>query len=110
MVPAGSLVLDVGCGTGEDALFLAEQGRRVHGIDVSEVMLRRLPREGRGRGIGPDRLATERRAAEDLAALGADRFDAAYSDFGALNCADLAAVGTRPGAGAASGRAACWCP
>jgi ubiquinone/menaquinone biosynthesis C-methylase UbiE len=104
LAPAGSLVLDVGCGTGEDALFLAEQGRRVHAIDVSQRMLRRCREKAEGRGIGPERLATEQRAAEHLAALGAQRFDAAFSDFGVLNCADLAAVGQglaqvlRPGA------------
>ncbi|MEK6277590.1 MAG: class I SAM-dependent methyltransferase [Actinomycetota bacterium] len=40
--PAPERVLDVGCGTGEDALFLAREfpGARVRGIDVSEEMIR----------------------------------------------------------------------
>lgn len=32
-------VLDVGCGTGSDAIYLAEQGREVTAVDVSDVAL-----------------------------------------------------------------------
>ena len=102
-VPPGARVLDVGCGTGEDALVLAEQGRAVHAIDVSEAMVRRCRAKAEQRGLGPDRLRVELRAAEELVGLEL-MFDAAYSDFGALNCADLFAVGRglahvlRPGA------------
>lgn len=32
-------ILDVGCGTGEISLVLAEMGHNVHGIDISEKML-----------------------------------------------------------------------
>jgi len=39
-----SPVLDAGCGTGEHALFLAERGHRVTGIDFLEEAIRR-PRE-----------------------------------------------------------------
>jgi len=37
---AGS-VLDVGCGTGENALYLAERGHEVWGIDISSVAIGR---------------------------------------------------------------------
>ena len=37
----GASVLDVGCGTGENALFLAEHGHEVWGIDVSNVAIER---------------------------------------------------------------------
>jgi SAM-dependent methyltransferase len=102
-VPAGARVLDLGCGTGEDAILLAERGRRVHAIDLSEGMVRRCRDKAAERGLGTERLRVERRAAEDVGTLEGP-FDAACSDFGALNCADLAAVGEglarvlRPGA------------
>lgn len=37
----GASVLDVGCGTGENALFLAEHGHEAWGIDVSNVAIER---------------------------------------------------------------------
>lgn len=39
-VPAGSSVLDLGCGTGELAIALAAAGMRVTGCDISPEMLR----------------------------------------------------------------------
>jgi cyclopropane fatty-acyl-phospholipid synthase-like methyltransferase len=38
-LPSGSTVLDVGCGRGENAAWLASQGFRVTGIDVSQAAL-----------------------------------------------------------------------
>ena len=35
----GKAVLDVGCGTGENAVLFAHRGARVHGIDVSPVAI-----------------------------------------------------------------------
>jgi SAM-dependent methyltransferase len=99
----GSRVLDLGCGTGEDALFLASQGLSVHAIDIAPGMLERARAKAKERGVGEERVRFERRAAEDLAAAGSG-FDGAYSGFGALNCADLPAVAQglaaalRPGA------------
>ncbi len=42
-------VLDLGCGTGSHALFLAERGHRVTGIDASPGMLRVARAKARGR-------------------------------------------------------------
>jgi SAM-dependent methyltransferase len=98
----GARVLDLGCGTGEDALFLASHGVRVHAIDVAPGMVARTRQKADAAGHG-DRIVVEERAAEDVAAAGPG-FDGAYSDFGALNCAALGAVGEglaralRPGA------------
>lgn len=102
-LPPGSRVLDLGCGTGEDALFLASQGVLVHAIDVAPRMLERARAKAAERGLREDRVRFERRAAEEVAGAGSG-FDGAYSGFGALNCVDLAAVAIglaaalRPGA------------
>ena len=37
----GGSVLDVGCGTGENALYLAEHGHEVWGLDISGVAIER---------------------------------------------------------------------
>ena len=37
--PSGSALVEIGCGTGADAVFLAEQGYRVAALDISERMV-----------------------------------------------------------------------
>ena len=78
----GDRVLDVGCGTGEDAAHLAGRGVVVHAVDASPAMVARA----RARGG----FSVEVMRAEELKGVG---FDAALSNFGALNCVeDLGAV------------------
>lgn len=79
----GDRVLDIGCGTGEDAAHLVSRGVSVHAIDASPAMVARASaREG---------FSVEVRRAEDLDGLNGS-FDGALSNFGALNCVeDLAA-------------------
>ena len=80
----GDRVLDLGCGTGEDALRLERRGVAVTAIDVSPEMVS----AARARGVHARVLAIE-----DLDSLDAP-FDGAISNFGALNCVrDLGAVG-----------------
>jgi len=74
----GQAILDLGCGTGEDALRLMEAGLRVRGIDASGEMAR----------IASDRgVDAEQFSIEDCGFLGGS-FDAALSNFGALNCVE----------------------
>lgn len=47
----GSSVLDVGCGTGENALFLASRGHEVWGLDFVEVAIERATAKARQRGL-----------------------------------------------------------
>lgn len=86
----GMRVIDLGCGTGEDAAFVAGLGADVVGIDASSGMIERACGREVPHGIGS--LTFEPRRAEDVGALSGS-FDAAYSDFGALNAADLTQVG-----------------
>ena len=83
----GASVLEVGGGTGEDAGFLADHGRRVHLTDVSPAMVEVASAKLAGRATA------EVCAAEALEALaarrdaaGAPHFDGAFSNFAALNC------------------------
>ena len=93
----GSRVLDLGCGTGDDALFLASQGVFVHAVDIAPQMIERARAKAAERGLDAGQLRFELRAAEEVAGAGSG-FDGAYSGFGALNCADLAAVASGLGA------------
>lgn len=94
---AGDRVLEVGCGTGEDAVSLARRGVAVVATDPSPAMLEVARRKADAAGVG-DRVQFHCLAAEDLersgeAALVGARFDGAFSSFGALNLSpDLAAV------------------
>lgn len=47
----GGRALDLACGAGANALFLAEHGYRVDAIDLSEVALGIAQTEGRRRGV-----------------------------------------------------------
>lgn len=80
---AGANVLEMGCGTGEDARFLAGRGVYVTATDPSTAMLditrRKTADTARVRVAQLDLNALESRA------LNA-RYDGAYSSFGAWNC------------------------
>ena len=79
----GDRVLDLGCGTGDDAVHLASLGIEVLGIDSAA----RMVEIARTRGVNARHMAIE-----GLGSLGGE-FDGVVSNFGALNCvADLGEV------------------
>jgi SAM-dependent methyltransferase len=105
----GDHVLELGCGTGVDASFLAQRGVTVFACDASPQMIAVAQRR-------TQELTDASRAAVRLHLLRADEivslkeqgpFDGAFSNFGALNCVaelrplaiDLATL-LRPGASA----------
>ncbi len=59
-------VLDVGCGTGENALFLAESGHEVWGIDSSPVAIRKARLKSKERGVRVKFLAHDALRLSDL--------------------------------------------
>ncbi len=96
--PAGSRLLDLGCGTGIDALHLATGGYRVHATDWSAAMVERAALRADAAPSGA--LTAERVGAHDLSPLvrRGERFDGAYSNFGPMNCvADLRATASALG-------------
>jgi SAM-dependent methyltransferase len=84
--PDGSALLDVGCGTGTEAIWLAQRGRTVFAVDSSPQMLEVLTRRAAAAAIQlPTRLLRAGDLAELVDELGEGSFDGAYSSFGALN-------------------------
>jgi ubiquinone/menaquinone biosynthesis C-methylase UbiE len=93
-VPAGGRVLEIGCGTGLDTVFLARRGNEVVACDPSTEMQRlalgRASASGLGRRVQVIDCGLQNLPSL-LDALGGIRFDAVVSNFGALNCVgDLA--------------------
>jgi SAM-dependent methyltransferase len=101
---AGSKVLEMNCGTGEDALWLARRGVQVLATDVSPAMLR-VAQDKLAASPGSPPARFQRLAWEELETLGEGSFDGMLSNFGGLNCvadlrepARLLAAKLRPGA------------
>ena len=85
----GEQVLEIGCGTGVDACFLAERGISVLACDASPAMIRVASERVRERAryFGTASVALTTWPAERISAIPPDRyFDGAFSNFGALNC------------------------
>jgi SAM-dependent methyltransferase len=94
--PPGGHILEVGGGTGEDALWLARQGFRVTLTDVSPRMVALADAKLRPLGSKAERVAAEEM--QDFAvrhfAQGGEQFGGVFSNFAPLNCVeDLAPVG-----------------
>jgi len=101
----GERVLELNCGTGEDAVHLASRGIRVLATDVSTEMLAMARAKVERAGLA-GLVEVTRMPIEDLARHPpTGSFDGVLSNFGGLNCVDdlpgvaagLAAM-TRPGA------------
>jgi SAM-dependent methyltransferase len=91
--PPASRLLDLGCGTGLDAVRMAECGHRVSATDWSPLMVARTAqRASQASFAGSVRALTI--GAHELHKLdGAGAYDGIYSNLGPLNCVpDLAAV------------------
>jgi SAM-dependent methyltransferase len=89
----GKRVLEINCGTGLDAVFLARQGVELLACDISPRMIERARRHAARNDAG-DHVEFLALATENLGAL-ADHalFDGAFSNFSGLNCVeDLTAV------------------
>ncbi len=96
----GSSILEMNCGTGEDARWLAEHGVKVLATDISPAMLAVAQAK-----VDSSLVRFRELAWEDLAALDEGPFDGALSNFGGLNCvedlrpvAQALAAKLRPGA------------
>lgn len=97
-IKPGMHVLDLGCGTGEDALWLARNACRVTAADGSPAMLEQLAAKAARLKLD-QRLRTLRldlNASEDAEPPAGHPFDLVISNFGAINCVDdLSALGRK---------------
>ena len=86
-------VLDLGCGTGEDALRLARRGTRVVGIDASARMVHLARQKAVAAGCAAQ-MDFHCVAMENLSTVHeGESFDGVLSNFGAVNCVrDLRAL------------------
>jgi SAM-dependent methyltransferase len=80
----GARVLEMNCGTGEDAAWLADRGIHVLATDASAAMLRVAQDKAAIRRSG--RMRLRQLAWEQLEGLEETGFDGALSNFGGLNC------------------------
>ncbi len=79
-------LLEIGCGTGEEAIYLAQQGYRITATDVSPEMVAITRQKARLAGLD-DRLTAITLPAGRLHELEHQaQFDGAYASFGCLNC------------------------
>lgn len=102
VLPAGARVLDLGCGTGEDAIRFAQRGMRVTAVDIASEMIAELDLKARAAGVA-DRIDARVSDIESLESPH-ESFDAIFSNFGAINCLSnltslrvLASTALRPG-------------
>jgi SAM-dependent methyltransferase len=105
LVPRGAHLLDLGCGPGTDAQHFAALGYRVTAIDWSPAMVAEARRRMRLAGLST-RVDVQHVGIHELERVTPLDlpFDAAYSNFGPLNCvvdleraAQLIAARLRPG-------------
>lgn len=86
---SGDHVLELGCGTGEDALWLAGRGVRVMATDASPAMLDVTRAKAAGHPlVGVEMLDLKFVTAQHAALLQEISFDGVFSNFGPLNVLD----------------------
>jgi ubiquinone/menaquinone biosynthesis C-methylase UbiE len=84
----GSAILELNAGTGEDAIFFAKQGHRVHATDISDGM-QKILKEKVGLNDLKDSITNEVCSYTELKRLfNRGPYDFIFSNFAGLNCTD----------------------
>lgn len=81
---SGDHILELGCGTGEDAYRLAELGIKMTATDVSQGMLALAQEKCRHQSLVEVQRLDLRHLPDNFAAF--QTFDGVFSNFGPLNC------------------------
>ena len=81
-----SAILELNAGTGEDAIYFAQQDHKVHATDISEAMLEKLQEKLHSNGLN-DKVSIEKCSFNDLDFLqNKGPYDLIFSNFAGLNC------------------------
>lgn len=85
----GDILLEIGCGTGEEAIKIAGHVKKIVATDISAKMIELVNLKVKAKGLDK-KIIPFRIAASDIAELehilGGELFDLAYSFNGCLNC------------------------
>jgi ubiquinone/menaquinone biosynthesis C-methylase UbiE len=84
----GARILELNAGTGEDAIYFAQKGFKVHATDISEGMLNKLKEKLPGLPFA-ENITTEQGSFNHLQDLkNKGPYNHIFSNFGGLNCTD----------------------
>ena len=86
LIPPGSNILELNCGTGTDAVFLAQKGYNVLATDGSEEMIKLL--NSKIAVLDLKKCRTALKSFDKISDIDETKFDAVISNFGGLNCID----------------------
>ena len=87
-LPSGSSVLELNAGTGEDAIWFAQQGHTVHATDISEGMQQILRKKIKMHALEAS-VSSEQCSFLQLATLkNKGPYDLIFSNFAGLNCTE----------------------
>ena len=80
-------ILEINCGTGEDAIMMARSGHQVIATDASPAMIGKAMDKANGLGIDSAKLQFIVCPFEEISRkFEGQKFDLIFSDFGGLNC------------------------
>ena len=82
-----SSILEINCGSGIDAVYLAKKGYKVHATDIAEGMLAHVRQKITANKL-QHKLTCEKLSFNNLNAI-SDKFNHIFSNFGGLNCSSL---------------------
>ncbi len=86
-------ILEIACGTGEDAVWFARKGHAVTATDASQPMLDAASAKVAAEGLRTLVQLRLLRAEEIIAARAGEPYDLLFSNFGGLNCLSPSALG-----------------
>ncbi len=79
------LILELNCGTGNDAIFLAQNGINIFATDISQKMIEVTSEKILKLNL-ENNITLEQKSIENIFELQTKNFDGIFSNFGGINC------------------------